>query len=82
MWHPDLAVTNCHSTCCSAAPLNCHWPAAHLLRVIDPATGKPLEANKLKAEVAAFMAAGEELPHPQAMLCASLGLTINTLCTR
>jgi hypothetical protein len=33
--------------------------AAHLLRVVDPATGQPLEANKLKAEVAAFMAAGE-----------------------
>lgn len=33
--------------------------AAHLLHVVDPATGQPLEANKLKAEVAAFMAAGE-----------------------
>lgn len=33
-------------------------PTAHLLHAIDPATGKPLEANKLKAEVAAFMAAG------------------------
>jgi len=33
-------------------------PTAHLLCAIDPATGKPLEANKLKAEVAAFMAAG------------------------
>lgn len=33
--------------------------AAHLLRVVDPATGKQLEPHKLKAEVAAFMAAGE-----------------------
>jgi hypothetical protein len=34
--------------------------AAHLLRVTDPSTGRPLEANKLKAEVAAFMAAGRQ----------------------
>jgi hypothetical protein len=37
--------------------------AAHLLRVVDPATGQTLEANKLKAEVAAFMAAGEPRTH-------------------
>jgi hypothetical protein len=37
-------------------------PAAHLLRVTDPATGKPLEAGQLKAEVAAFMAAGGPTP--------------------
>lgn len=34
--------------------------AAHLLHVTDPSTGRPLEANKLKAEVAAFMAAGRQ----------------------
>jgi cytochrome P450 len=34
--------------------------AAHLLKVVDPATGQPLDQHKLKAEVATFMAAGFE----------------------
>lgn len=34
--------------------------AAHLLSVKDPATGKPLTPNQLKAEIATFMAAGFE----------------------
>jgi hypothetical protein len=33
--------------------------AAHLLQVNDPAIGKPLTPNQLKAEIAVFMAAGE-----------------------
>lgn len=33
--------------------------AAHLLRIKDPATDKPLTAHQLKAEIAIIMAAGE-----------------------
>lgn len=39
--------------------LLCVSLTAHLLRVVDPATGKRLTPNQLKSEIAVFMAAGE-----------------------
>lgn len=51
----------------------CFFPpcAAHLLRVIDPTTGQLLHPNKLKAEVAAFMAAGEDQHLLEGCCCAA-----------
>jgi hypothetical protein len=51
-------LTTCMHVLCRLLLLLCLCGAAHLLAVRDPATGKPLLPNQLKAEIAIFMAAG------------------------
>jgi cytochrome P450 len=45
-----------------SSALLCFFPlhTAHLLSAIDPATGKPLDDHRLKAEISTFMGAGFE----------------------
>jgi hypothetical protein len=53
---PALLVCACCSCVVCAVCLSCL--PAYLLKVVDPATGRRLTPNQLKAEIAIFMAAG------------------------